>query len=255
VAKRYLLPALFCTMLSCTFIAPLPSIRAEITIDDFTQTATVTELSSGSTLKSAVTDHVGSLDANRELLIYVRLTEPAWSFDSAVTSPGSAFASLAGHTRTGQNSPAIEFDFRYEFSPTDLTENGNNNAFLFDFASHQGTEHPLFLRITALGATASESYAAFKFDVPFSDRPFTSAIPFTDFTLRGGGPASPNFSTLHRIQFDFFFQSPSEQIDWSVRLDRIRIGTVAIPEPDVVSIALIGMFPILRRYQTQRTGP
>lgn len=251
------------SLLASALLAP-NSVIAEIVVDDFDDAAQVVEVSTGAgemPFKPVVTEQVGELNATREMLIYARLTNPVWSFDSSVSTPSLASAQLDGHTRTNPdgNRPVIEFDLRYDFSPMDLTEQGTNNAFLFDFASHQGTEAPLFLRITALGASASESYAAFTFNLPFSQTPFAAVMPFGDFTFRGGGPATPDFSTLHRFLIDFFFLAPSEDIQWSAQLDRIRIGRVPIPESNSIWLAMVGVLVLVcgrvrKRYRPHPNG-
>ncbi len=219
--------------------------NAEIIVDDFTQPAEVTEISTGvgtMSFKPVITEHVGELDATREIYFTASLTNPVWSFDSALSTPSMLSAELQGHTRTGSNSAIITFVSSYTFSPIDLTENGANNAFLIDFASHEGTEPPLFFRILARGSSPSESFAAFFFNLPISDTPFTTVIPFTDFTLRGGGPPAPDFSTLRLtlLTIDFFFLNPSENIQWSAELDRIRIGRIPVPEPSSVWLGMVG---------------
>ncbi len=187
--------------------------NAELILDDFDNPAEVTEFSNGFEQHPAVTEHVGELDATRELLFTARLTNPnKWSFDSDIRTSSVLSAELKGHTRTNANSAIITFVSSYTFSPLDLTENGANNAFLFDFQSYQGSELPLFFRVFVstpiVSGTPRDVFAAFVFDLKFSDGPFSLEIPFSSFTFRDGSPGTPNLSTLNELTFDFSFYNP-----------------------------------------------
>lgn len=205
--------------------------RAEIVVDDFDDSAVVTEITR-STERPAVTKHVGNLDAFREMFFVASQTNPNGSFDANVQSPSLLSAEFDGHEDTSViRREEVVFGVRYRFSPADLTEDRENVAFLFDFASHQGTELPLFLRITARGPSSGPvTYAGYATDFGFSDAPFTEVIPFSALILRGGGAVTADLSTIDTLTFDFYFYDPSEDIAWSAKLDRIRIGR--IPEPD-----------------------
>jgi hypothetical protein len=236
---------------------------AEIVVDDFTQAAEVVEVSNGFEQHPVETEHVGDLDATREMLFTASQTIPSdWSFDANVSSLSMLAAGLVGHTRTSTNSAIITYPVRYIFSPADLTEGGVNNAILFDFDSHEGTEAPEFFRVAAISPSPSgmseEIFAAFNFDFNLSDSAFTTIVPFSAFTSRGGTIPAPDFSSraVTSLVIDFFFRNPSEELQWLVELDRIRIGRVAIPEPRTVWPAVISVLSLVcsRIYRPRTKG-
>ena len=216
----------------------------EIIVDDFSLPAEVLETSTPSTFPATVTQHVGELDASREMGVIVSQTDPVWSFDANSASASVLSATLRGHSRTSTNSAIISFVNAYNFSPRDLTEDGANNALLFDFQSHTGTEPPTLFRVIASApsssGTSTDIYVAHASDFEFSHDPFTIDIPFSNFTFRDGAPGTPDFSRLTRLNVNFFFLRASEDIEWSIKLDRIRIGSVPIPEPSSVGLWVVG---------------
>jgi hypothetical protein len=163
-------------------------------------------------------------------------------FESNIRTPSALSAELNGHMpQPRADTPIIPFSSSYFFSPTDLTEDGRNNALLFDFRSYEVTQLPTFFRVFARGPTGIESYEAHAINIRQRDAPFTAAIPFSNFALRGGGAATPNFSTLNQLIVNFYFLRPREDVYWSFDLDRIRIGTMIIPEPSSASLCVLGM--------------
>jgi len=238
--SRLLVLAIAAAVCATTVLA-----SAEIIVDDFDIPAEVVEVATGSMPDiGVVTEHVGDLDSLRKISVFTIQTEPVFVFESSGLDNSVLHAELNGHQRKSTNSAIISFAIDYSFLSRDLTEGGINNAFLIDFASHHGTEPPQFLRITARDADLSLSYAAFLFQVPFGDSPFTTVIPFSDFALRGGGQAAPDFSTLHRVVVDFFFLNANDNIQWSAELNRIRIGVAPVPEPGLIWL-LVGGFLVL----------
>jgi hypothetical protein len=218
---------------------------AEVIIDDFTQAVAVVEVSNGFEQHPAVTENVGDLGATRSMLFTASQTIPGvWSFDANITGASALTAELIGHTRTSTNSAVLTYPVRYEFSSADLTEGGINNAFLFDFRSHQGTEPPEFFRVVAISPSPSgmsqEMFVVFDFDFQLNDSAFTTIVPFSEFTTRGGATSAPDFSSLPitSLVIDFCFRNPREEIEWLVELDRIRIGRIAIPEPEAIWLAV-----------------
>jgi hypothetical protein len=236
-----------CALAAVTAFWVARPLHAEIILDDFDDRAEVVEISTGFGQHPVITDQLGGLGATRELLFTASQTEPnEWSFDADIRSSSALSAELRGHSRTSTNSAIITYPVRYSFSPIDVTEQGANNAFLFDFQSHQGTEAPLFFRVAASApspsGTSLETFAAFTFDFNLSTTPFTTIVPFTDFTVRGGVTPAPDFSALGitSLIIDFFFRNPSEDIQWFLELDRIRIGHTPIPEPIAAWLAALG---------------
>jgi hypothetical protein len=191
----------------------------EFILDDFDDPAEVTEVSNGFQQHPVVTEHVGGLDAQREMAVFDSNTDlNDWSFDSNVRTRSALSLELDGHTPPAiGNTPTIVLDIAYSFSPVDLTEGGVNSALLFDFRTHQGTELPLFFRVFAFRATTTVFFLATATGLEFSDNPFTFAIPFSSFANRGGERATlADFSTLNGFGVEFFFFAPNEEIRWSV---------------------------------------
>lgn len=224
--------------------------RAEIIIDDFVNPAEVAETSSGASPLYAITERVGDLLATREMGILTLLTNPIASFDSDISVPSKLSAKLDGHTiERPPQTTIISFVNAYSFSPRDLTEGGTNDAMLFDFQSHAGTEQPNLFRVIASApsssGTSTDIYVAHASDFQFSVDPFTIVIPFSRFTLRDGTPNTPDFSRLTRLNVNFYFLRPSENIEWSIEIDRIRIGRTPIPEPSSGWLGFVSLWTLV----------
>jgi hypothetical protein len=116
---------------------------------------------------------------------------------------------------------------------------------LFDFASIDGTERPLFLRALLVEQTHPSEFFEARVGIPLSYGPTTIAMPFSRFSFRGGGPGAPDFTTVTGVSFDFFFLGASEDIHWSVALGRIRFGR--IPEPRSVWLLMSALIFTGRR--------
>ena len=220
-----------CLLALLTIIAT-PRLHAEIIVDEFTQSAMVVEISTPSTFEPVVTEDVGELNATREIGVIALLTVPTASLDSNVGVSSVLSAELNGHTtiRPPQTT-GISYTIAYDFAPRDLTQGGVNNAVLFDFISHEGSASTAQFRVIVRGLTSAESYSASVRSFGFNDEPFTVAVPFSDFTLRGGGPTTVDPTRLKLFNVNFFFSDPRENIGWSLKLDRIRIGSIPVPEP------------------------
>jgi hypothetical protein len=222
--------------------------RAEIVVDDFDEPDQVFEVSNGFEQHPVTTEHIGDLDASRKLLVTASQTIPdGWSFDTGVHATSTLSAAIHGHSRTSTNSAVITFPVSYTFLPVDMTENGANTTLLFDFVSQDGTERPLLFRVSVSALSASgtshDVYTSFVNDLKLSTTPFTTVVPFSTFSTRGGGPPAPDFSTFRPsvLSIDFFFLNPVENIQWSMELDRIRIGNFPIPEPSSFWLGAIGV--------------
>lgn len=240
----------FAVMALCLTVSATP-LSAELILDDFDDPAAVVNPSGGGSYSPVVTEHVGGLDSTRSMSVTAILTEPDFLFASRGNGTSELTVKLNGHrTVRPPQTTTISFTTSYTYSAIDITEVGVNNALLFDFTSHLGTALPTFFRVIARGPTDDESYAAVSSDFSFSANPFTAVIPFDAFTLRGGAPATPDFTRVQEIFVNFYFISPGEGIQWSVALDRIRIGR--IPEPSSLSIALAGAVVVACRRREHR---
>lgn len=243
--------ALWPPLLAAASLVASPA-RAELILDDFDDPAEVSEISRGSNSLATVTERIGHLNATRRMSIFASRTTPKASFSSDVSGSSTLYATLNTHDAEPGGQTVISYTASYDFSPMDLTEGGRNDALIFDFTSHHGSQPPTFFRALARGQTASESYAAEAHDFAFSDVPFRTVIPFTSFTFRGGGPTTPNLSTLNQLFVNFYFLNVDEDVRWSVELDKVRIGSVHVPEPRSVTmfgvcLAVAGWATVNRR--------
>jgi hypothetical protein len=224
------------------------ALQAELILDDFDDPAEA--VSPDMLEESIVTANVGDLNASRSFRIAATSgppTPPIASLDSAVANPSALTAQLIdpGSNLTGAN-PIFAFQFNYEFSPTDISQAGMNNAIVFDLRTVGGNVGPSFFRVLVTDDTNIGSrYLAEVRNLPLSGGAFMAAMPFWSFTTRGGSPGLPDFTTVKKLEFDFYFLYPPFDAQWTAEIDRIRIGR--IPEPNSTVPCLIGVCCVTRR--------
>ena len=220
------------------------SASADIILDEFTDSAMVTNSLSNTYIETL---DVGPLGARREIRIGSVGSDPYGTLDINITEPGQMAASIDRIETTASGTPVSAVQFNYYFDqPTDVTEGGVNDAILFDFVSLTGDIQPSWLRATLQENTRpSWSYAAYLSPLVPQDSYFTLVAPVEAFARRDGVPATPDFTTLRSISFDFYFLGHSGELDWEARLERIRFGptdSIAVPEPGsglIVVLALL----------------
>ncbi len=213
-------------------------VYAEFILDDFDDSAEV--VSPEMENVPFVSSDVGTLNATRTIEIAGAGVDPTARLDTNISSLSAMWAELTELNRTDQLTPLLAFQFNYEFTPTDVSQGGVNDAIFFDFRSISGTESPTFLRVITRDNTfLTLSFESRIYDPPINTGTFTAVMPFSSFTLRGGTPGLPDFTTFKRMDFDFFFLGPSNDIQWSAELERIRFGR--IPEPLSSTLFLVGV--------------
>jgi len=187
-----------------------------------------------------VTNGVGVLNATRTIEIAGAGVDPVARFDTNISSPSTMQADLTELNRTDLLTPLLAFQFNYEFTATDVSQGAINDAILFDFRTINGTESPTFLRVIATDNTfLTKRFEARIYDLPIDTGSFTAVMPFSSFTIRGGSPGLPDFTTFKRMDFDFFFLGPNNDIQWSAQLERIRFGRV--PAPSALTLGILGI--------------
>ena len=217
----------------CCFSLFAPQVRAGFVLDDFDDPAEVASPEMEN--EFVTTDDVGRLSAVRNIGITSSRTDPNALLDSGTTKQSVLTAALRGHSPTATPAHIMSFQFNYEFAPTDVSENGSNTAILLEFFSVQGTELPRFVSVGVWDDSNPNTIFLNITTIPLiATTPFTAVMPFANFTTRTGAPALPDFTSFRRMDFNFFFLNPSEDIQWSAELDRIRFGR--IPEPSCVSL-------------------
>ncbi|MEQ8836933.1 MAG: hypothetical protein RID07_09025, partial [Lacipirellulaceae bacterium] len=210
--------------------------QAAFILDDFDDPAEV--VSPEMENEPVVTNLTGPIPTTRTIEIAGGGVNPVASFDVGVTQSSVMSASLTELNRTDMLTPLVAFQFNYDLPPADISEQGVNNAILFDFLSIDATESPSYLRVILREDThQSFSYEQRILDIPLNSGEFTAVMPFENFTFRGGSPGTPDLMTVTRLEFDFFFLGPSENVAWSAQIDRIRFGR--IPEPRSVVILFL----------------
>lgn len=242
---RFIFLNLFCVCLVVCLGSA--SVRAAFVLDDFSSSS---ETTSPEMLGETVSVFgIGHLSATRELRIAATTSgerASIASLDTGVTVSGEMTANLlkVGSTQ-GNGEPLFAFQFNYIFSPTDVSQSGTNDAILFDFLSISGTESPAFLRAIVTDNTFTRlRFEARITDLPTNSGAFTAVMPFSSFTIRGGTPGLPDFSTFKRIDFDFFFLRPALEIQWAAQLENIRFGRV-VPEPATSCLSVIAYLCML----------
>ena len=224
-------------------------LHAEFILDDFDDSAEA--VSPEMENEFVTTQNVGELNAVRNIRIAALGTDPVGRFDTDVNEDGVMTARLDELNRTDTNTPLLAFQFNYDIAPTDISEAGKNNAILFDFLSIEANESPTFLRVNVRDASnLSSSFETHVFNLPLNSGPFVATMPFDSFTNRGGSPGLPDFTNVDEMDFDFFFLNPSETVQWSATLERIRFGQV--PEPGSQWIFLTGVIYFTGRHRHRR---
>lgn len=235
--------------------AAVPVLRAELILDDFDDPVeVVTPEMLGD---SVITEGVGMLNANRTFRIAastVPATPPLSSLDSGVTSPSLLTAHLLDPgARINGSAPLFAFQFDYKINPTDVTQGGVNDSILFDFAVIQGNSGPDFLRVIVTDDTnVGSRFETSIFDLPLSSGPLVAAMPFSSFTLRGGSPGLPDFTTIKQLNFDFFFLRPGRTVQWSAEIERIRFSR--IPEPSSLALWQFAGIILARRIRCESSS-
>ena len=224
------------TLVISLFLLPVlsDSLRAAFILDDFDDPAEV--VSPEMEGIEVITEHVGDIDAVRSLVIEASRSDPSGRIDTNITTGSRLSMQLTGHEKTTTTlAPIIFFDVVYDVSAADVSETGLNNAIFLDFVAMTGTESPTLIRSFIFDETSPSPIFEATIPVgPSVSTPTRAVVPFNNFTFRGGAPGLPDFTAVDKILFDFYFLGPSEDIQWSAELDRIRFGR--IPEPSCVSL-------------------
>ncbi len=229
---------LILTLILCFSLLAVP-LQAELILDDFVDPV---ETSSPEMQGlSIVTDSVGPLMATRELRIAAFTSFLRPTITTLKVADGSMMAEIekVGTTQDGR-STTFAFNFSYEFAPTDVSEQGNNDAIFVDFATIAGNEQPGSFGLIVDDNTTDKLYLS-ETQLSATESPLTVAIPFTSFTTRGGAIGLPDPNTFKSMAFDFFFNQPRLDIQWSAEIESIRFGRL-VPEPAswlLCSVALL----------------
>lgn len=220
-------------------------LHATFILDDFDDPAEV--ISPEMKGISVTTINVGALSATRSISIVSSRTDPSGSIDISVTAPSTLTAQFDHASPISTLTPIITYQIDYSFAPADLTENGHNNAILFDFESFTGNHPPLLLRLILRDETTpSQTYEALITELQLSTLPFALSMPFDSFALRGGSPGTPDFSAVTEMNFDLFDLGDILNSNWTAKINSIRVGR--IPEPDmIIPIIIAGLFLTFKR--------
>src|SRR5687768_12019384 len=123
----------------------VPRLRAEIILDDFNDSAEVISPEMEEQIVTSMA--IGDLFATRRIRIAAGQTDVTGSLDANHSTASALTALVRGHVPTPNASqPLFSYQFNYEFPVSDISENGRNNALVFEFLSTSGTESPLLLQ-------------------------------------------------------------------------------------------------------------
>jgi len=231
---RYALSAILLCAATCC--APCCAL-ADIVLDEFIDAAMATSPAMENNFVETI--NVGDLSSQRRIRIAGSAVDPIGQFDINVSSAGRMTIQIDEIRRTSAGLPLSAPQFNYYFNPTDVTEDGKNDAILFDFVELVGDVQPTFLRAIVADNTHLTSSFEIRLE-PLVANPFhhTLTARFDEFTFRGGSPGLPDPTTLKQINFDFFFLGHHGELNWSARLERIRFG-VAVPEPSGILLLFV----------------
>jgi hypothetical protein len=238
---------LLCTCaIFCCALCALSYTRAEFVLDDFNDSAQVVSPAMEGQLIG--TDHVGDLDAHRDIYIYGSLSDPNATLDANLTTPSMFTGTFSSFAPSDPLGGLMRFATDYKFGDFhDLTEGGRNNALLLDFVSVGGPTPPTLLFV--IHDNSDEMFV----DIPSASGPMTLALPFDMFRGRGGGPRISDFTEVKQIFFDFFItNSAADPPGGFFELDRIHVGQA--PEPSTLYLSRFGLGAILIRFGFHRVG-
>jgi len=232
------LSAAISVLLAAT-VALTQAAQAEIVLDEFDDSDTV--LLPQMNLDYVRTDNVGSQLAHRSLRFVAFDTDPTGRFESNPNGSSSLVGVLESLAPRWDGDRTIHLQFWYDFDSIDATEAGRNDAFLLDFQSLSSKETVLTLR-TFVGDDVTSRHNA-SLPLASSDHAVTVAVPFSLFTA--------NFDKLESVHFSLGVRAPLGQndMDFSMELDRVRIGR--IPEPRAMSLVAILLGCVVRSVRLQ----
>ena len=234
-------------------LAPLAA-RAEFILDDFDDPAMVTSPESD---QYVVTTKVGPLNATRQIRIFWSQGDADGQLDANISWPSVLTGQVSRlNPRNQFSSPIVSLQFEYVFDSTDFTEDGINNATLFDFHRLESEIPPSQFR-----TNVNEWYHS-RMPGPRSSDPFTLSIPFDSlFFTRSGLLDRPDFEHVQvlgiSIRVSELTGGGPDPLNFLMQLERIRIGRI-VPEPTAWRLSVIGMSLAAMkssRIRRHRTGP
>ena len=214
------------------------SLSAELILDDFDDAASTTSPAMVNTYVD--TTNVGDFNATRSIRIFGGQADPVGRIDVDQAGSSAYVASLGElNPRSGQT-PIVSVQSRYVFSVADATEGGRNDSILFDFRRLTAAFAPIYLRIIVFDSTTS--YESVIAPVPRSSSPFTLAMPFESFGIRGSGGGAADFTQISsaRVTLTLVQGGGPASLDFDMELDRIRFGRIPEPGSCVLAITALG---------------
>ncbi|MEQ8838181.1 MAG: hypothetical protein RID07_15350 [Lacipirellulaceae bacterium] len=173
--------------------------------------------------------NVGDQNAARTLAIFDVFTNPFAKLDSSTTRPSHLTAERSESSSSdGLGLARLSATYRFNESPVDFTEHGENKAVILDVASVTGPTPPPFIYLLVEDRGLFFE-ALINVDVRVSR---SLSIPFDSFRPRGGGLGTTEFNA---VEFLFVGINGNGTVNgileqgWTVEIDRIRVGR--IPEP------------------------
>jgi len=130
---RYALSAILLCAATCC--APCCAL-ADIVLDEFIDAAMATSPAMENNFVETI--NVGDLSSQRRIRIAGSAVDPIGQFDINVSSAGRMTIQIDEIRRTSAGLPLSAPQFNYYFNPTDVTEDGKNDAILFDFVELVG---------------------------------------------------------------------------------------------------------------------
>lgn len=167
-------------------------LRAELVLDDFDDLAETISPAMENVFVS--TANVGAFNADRRLRIAAAAANPEATFDTDATSASVMTADLSALNTTSVGGPALAFQFKYAFAPTDISQGGLNDAIILDFRSLHGNEiAPELGLVVRDDFDLTETYFGQITNLPLTSGPFSASILFSSFTQARRGAGASRF--------------------------------------------------------------
>jgi hypothetical protein len=208
--------------------------RAEIILDDFTDSAVVVSPASANGWVS--TNNVGPFAAGRQIRIGWGQGDPEGQLDANISIP-SVLTGTVPHLnpRNVFSEPIVALQFEYTLNGANFTEGGMNDTLFLDFRRMESAIPPSFLLVQVNGLFFSQ------FSLPRSNAPFSITIPSDRFAGRDGMPGVPDYANARSIGFEIrasgYTGGGPDPLNFVMELDRVRVGP-SVPESCCLSLVV-----------------
>ncbi|MCA9184629.1 MAG: hypothetical protein R3E01_08350 [Pirellulaceae bacterium] len=223
-------------------------VHAEIIVDEFTDDGLLVsdEYPGGKELRERNVGYNQSL--NRVFNFSSR--HKTTVMDSNIEIPSALTLHLADAPEGWAGRPRFRVGYGFLGGAIDIS---NEEALLVDFASIEGTITPRFFQVGLTGSPETISLLQTRRDpLPLSSDGMTAVFPLEDFLQRDGSPnESDAFTHLRQVAIAFSWGVvPPLESEWHAVIERIRFGSIPVPEPTTGTVMALVFLSVCRRFRS-----